>query len=275
MRMAPLVRSAVALLSLSLVGSCSPEIKDSPTQIMVRVDSSNSQLKASFSELRVSLARREGDHWEQGSQQTLSSKIIKGRWPIDLPVVPRSPGDDFKQFQVVLDLMKGGKLLAQNRAVTTFLPNERKMLELWIEACPGHDAGFVCAESDCEGAACEVCNPADGECIAVGVTDPKKLSALTDDAVATDRDAGPVGRTKTRVRPVTHARLNPERTPTSRATNRTLATEARRVTRTERCAARGQARRSDRSASLERGPTLSRAQRTRSATAPIPMLPRV
>jgi cysteine-rich repeat protein len=194
--MAPLVRSAVALLSLSLVGSCSPEIKDAPTQIMVRVDSSNSQLKASFSELRVSLARREGDHWEQGSQQTLSSKIIKGRWPIDLPVVPRSPGDDFKQFQVVLDLMKGGKLLAQNRAVTTFLPNERKMLELWIEACPGHDAGFVCAESDCEGAACEVCNPADGTCIPVGVTDPKKLSALTDDALATDRDAGPVGRTK-------------------------------------------------------------------------------
>jgi len=196
MRMAMLVRSAAALLTSSLVVSCSPEIKDSPTQIMVRVDSSNSQLKASFSDLRVSLARREGDHWEQGSQQTLSSKIIKGRWPIDLPVVPRSAGDEFKQFQVVLDLMKGGTLLAQSRVVTTFVPNERKILDLLIEACPGHDRGFVCAEEDCTGERCEVCNPTDGSCTPVGLTNPKTLATFTDDTIATDRDASIIGRTK-------------------------------------------------------------------------------
>jgi cysteine-rich repeat protein len=185
---------AVALLGLIVLSSCSPEIKDSPTQIMLRVDSSNSELKKSFTDLQVSLARRDGDHWEQGSKLKLSRTNVDDRWPVDLPVVPRTTADEIKQFQVVLELMKGNKLLAQSRVVTTFLPDSRRVLEVWIETCPGHDPGFVCAEADCVGEQCEVCSPSDGACIPVGVTNPKMLAPLTDDAIALDRDAGAVGK---------------------------------------------------------------------------------
>ena len=187
---------AAAFFVLIVVASCSPEIKSSPTQIMVRVNSSNAQLRETFTDLQVSLARREGDHWEQGAKQKISRKNIDGRWPVDLPVIPRSPADEIKQFEVVLDLLQGTKLLAQNRAVTTFLPNRQLVLDVWIEPCPGHASGFVCAKPNCDGAECEVCRAADGTCIPVGVTDPNDLSPLANDAIASDHDAGAVGRTK-------------------------------------------------------------------------------
>lgn len=179
----------LTLTALAWLAACEPETKVVPaaTQVMLRIYSNDSALLGAMEALHVALYVREGSAWDKRSHLDLSAGELK--WPVDVPVLPPK-ADHLAHFEVVIDALGAdSQPLAQARAVTSFVPGKRKLLEVWLFTCPGQKQ---CAAESCHGVACEVCT-ATGACAPVGMIDPNTLPDLDPTQVprADLNDGGP------------------------------------------------------------------------------------
>ncbi|HEX6240187.1 MAG TPA: hypothetical protein VFZ61_04820 [Polyangiales bacterium] len=163
----------VGLLWLILaLFACSAETVEAPTQIMLRV-SADPGLRAQLGALRVSVALREGNDFRAPVQKVFAGADLV--WPVDIPILPRVSSDAFKEFEIVVDALQGERVLAQTRAVSGFVPRDRRVLTLTLYACPGPEP--VCSDPSCSGDSCTVCAP-NGQCVPVTRVDPSELPPL-------------------------------------------------------------------------------------------------
>lgn len=170
----------VLLTCASLLGCPSSKVVSAPTQVMLRIYNNDPALSEQMTTLEVAFSLLEGDTYREYPVKRFDQ--AKLAWPVDVPIIPGKHGDEFKQFEVVVRALADERVLAEARAVTSFVPEERRVLEVWLYMCPGHDEpSFACATPDCHGESCEVCL-ADGNCRAVGLTTPTDLPVLADDS---------------------------------------------------------------------------------------------
>jgi hypothetical protein len=171
----PALLSLVVLASLAISACDETKVVAAPTQIMLRIASTDETLLEGLTHVRASVSLREGDTWKKPVVATLAKDAL--RWPVDIPILPRVSADALKQFEVVVEALAGDEVLAQGRAVTSFVPNERRVLEMWLYACAVHEESFVCADTGCHGETCTACTMS-GICAPVGVTTPDSLRPL-------------------------------------------------------------------------------------------------
>jgi hypothetical protein len=163
---------------LMLLASCSKtEIVDAPTQITARVASTDVALRERLTHLRVSVSLEEAGGWKSPVAKTFEESELN--WPVDFAIVPRVREDIGKRFQVVVEALADDQVLAETRAISSFLRDARRVLPLSLYLCPGHEdeSGYVCAASSCSPTDCRVCSPT-GECLPVAVVDPTQLAPL-------------------------------------------------------------------------------------------------
>lgn len=178
--------SFAALCLLCLAACENTRTVDAPTQVTVRVTSTDDELRSSLTQLRVSAALRDGDGWRSPAVNHFPRQGLK--WPVDVPVFPRTAADSSKQFEVVVEALLNDVVLAEARAVTSFAPGRRLVLELLLFRCPGREPGEVCASQGCRGTECMVCDPS-GACVPFVAVDPATLPALSN-ASGSEPDAG-------------------------------------------------------------------------------------
>lgn len=160
-----------------LLTACGPKLVTASTQVMLRVYNDDPALLAQMRDLSVSFALRQNGSWHTYPKKTFAKKGLS--WPVDIPIIPTRKEDRFKQFEVVVRALSGATVLAETRAVSSFVPDQRRVLEVWLYSCEGHDPGFACAEPNCHGELCSVCQT-DGTCRPVGASDPHALPPLTE-----------------------------------------------------------------------------------------------
>ena len=114
------------------------------------------------------------------------------RWPVEIPITPRSPDDDSARFEVVVQALEDGRVLAETRAITAFKPKAHRTLKVRLFGCPGQAPGYTCAELDCQGEGCKVC-AANGECVSVTQIDPTLRGAVVSDALEDGQVVSGVG----------------------------------------------------------------------------------
>lgn len=178
----------LALAQLVLAAGCTVEEKvTSRTQVMLTIDTSTDQLRGKIEQLRVRLhANLKGDDWEAGSRADFAASELT--WPVELPVIPRGSPYIDRPWEVVVEALAKGRVIAETRAVTGFALNEQVVLTLRLAACEGERP--VCASDDCHGPGCLVCRM--GSCVETGKTPPSELPGwmVEDAAVPDERDAG-------------------------------------------------------------------------------------
>lgn len=186
MNSAQLVR--VLLLALLVASFACTRHVDAETEILVRLSTRDEGLKRELSHLAVRVASRTGTGWRKPPSAALVAHSDL-RWPVDLPITPRTPGDALKQFEVVIEALRDREVLAQARAITSFVPRELRVLELEIFRCRSL-TDEACLSSACEGEECVTCK-AEDRCEPVGVTDTAVLGVLAGDRPGV-REAGAV-----------------------------------------------------------------------------------
>lgn len=165
--------ASLALLFTFVLAGCSEaKMIDASTQVTLRVQIDDPALLDSMTSLRVSLLRQDGDDWVATSSAILPTEHT--RWPLDIPILPSSPGSIAKAFEVIVEARAGEDRLAQNRVVAGYVRDSVRVLEIWLYQCPGRDRGFSCAEYDCHGTTCEACTLG-GSCEAPPSIDPEAL----------------------------------------------------------------------------------------------------
>jgi hypothetical protein len=181
--------SVLLLLWVCGMAACTKtENVDAPTQIMLRISSSDEALLDALTRLRVRVALREGSGFKTPVEKVFPKAQLN--WPVDVPIVPRVPEDAFKQFEVVVDALGDAGVLAQARIISGFVPREKRVLALNLFLCPDRPAGFVCGAPECSGAQCEVC-ASDGQCVGVESVDPEHLAPLAGpSSIDAGHDAG-------------------------------------------------------------------------------------
>ena len=135
-----MLRICLGVLSLGLV-ACSSEVVATPTQVMVRIETSDAALLAQMTYLRMSVSLFEANGWKTPVQSAFPMEGL--RWPVEIPVFPRKPSDAGKSFEVVVDALAGPTVLAQARAVTGFVAGQRVTLTLSLFGCTGAGGGYV------------------------------------------------------------------------------------------------------------------------------------
>jgi hypothetical protein len=168
-----LVRCVLLLASVLVVGCASEKLVAAPTQVMLRIYNNDTALTERMTTLEVAFSLLEGSTYREYPVKRFPRSALV--WPVDVPIIPGTHADEFKQFEVVVRALADEDVLAEVRAITSFVPDQRKVLEVWLFLCPGHDdAPFVCESPGCHGEQCQTCL-ADGSCGPVGVTDPGGL----------------------------------------------------------------------------------------------------
>jgi hypothetical protein len=181
------LRLLLCLLSGSLFACAQPEASYVPTQVMLHV-TGEQLLIDQLTQLRVSVRLRDSSGWrDEALTKTFAREALF--WPLDFPILPRVPADALKQFEVVLDAIGASGVLAQARTISSFLPNERRVLNVPLFVCPNHAPGFICAEPDCEVDSCSVCS-ADGSCAPVLRVDPRTIETFAPGKVDEGTQAG-------------------------------------------------------------------------------------
>jgi hypothetical protein len=179
----------LVLLALVWLSACKAEEGLAPTQIMLRVYSGELGLTQQLSQLRVSVALAEGSGFRAAVSKRFERAAL--RWPVDVPVLPHQPEDAFKQFEVVVEALDGARVLAQTRAIASFVPGEKRLLDLTLYSCPDTGSGVSCASSACSGMACDVCT-AERACAPVIPLRPSDLRPFDGQVGGDDaRDASP------------------------------------------------------------------------------------
>ena len=159
------MRSVVVLALLIIVGawSCTDEVGGPETQVMLRIQNEDPQIRASMTGLRVWFSLNdEGQQLWRSSPEPLTLSTSGLLWPVDIPIVP-TPQDDYKRFEVVIEALSGANVIAQQRALLSFDPGELRLLELWLYNCPRKPELAACAPVGCQREGCNVCQ-LDGSC---------------------------------------------------------------------------------------------------------------
>jgi EGF-like domain len=167
---------------LAVMGCSEARTAATKTQVTLRIQVQGAALLEKMTHVRVSLLRKDAQ-WVAAGSATIPIERI--RWPLDVPIFPRAEDSISKPFEAIVDALAGDERLAQTRAISSYVPNSLRVLEVWLHACPEHEQGFVCAADDCHGQECEIC-AVDGSCEAVGVTDPRDLPAFNPKEVPTE-----------------------------------------------------------------------------------------
>ena len=166
----------MAVAVLIVTGCTETETVLAPSQVMLRVYNNDDVLLGQMSALSVNFSLDEGSgRWRDYAPKSFSAKELA--WPVDVPLIPGDGEDENRQFEVVLRAHAGDTVLAEARAVTSFVRGKRLLLEVWLYRCPGHEGPFVCAAPACHGSDCTVCGPS-GACVPTGVTSTTDLSPL-------------------------------------------------------------------------------------------------
>lgn len=155
-----------------LVACDGAEVLPAPTQVMLQIESGDNALRSSLSELRVAVALRRKGVFDPRREVVVAAAEL--RWPVEIPVTPRTEADASESFEVLVQARAAGRVLAEARAVVPFVKNSHRTLRLRLFTCPGQEPGFTCASEACRGADCEVC-AADGGCVRAGTVDPNDL----------------------------------------------------------------------------------------------------
>lgn len=179
--MLPLQRLLVLVcVSAWLTGCASERTVVTPTQVMLRIQSTDEALTEQITRLRVSASLSDGSGYRAPVTTVVDARAA--RWPIDIPVFPRKPGDERKRFDVLVEALKGELVLAQARALTSFIANKHAELTIELFSCPDQEPGFVCSPASCRGEACLICDR-NGACVPVGAQEPSPV-------IEGDNDAG-------------------------------------------------------------------------------------
>lgn len=190
------VSRVVLVGMLGLLGcllGCEPEAEQTKTQIMVRIEGTDAALIGRMTHLRATASVRLQNGWRAPVQQVIP--VGRLSWPVQIPVVPRDLDESQATFEVVIEALASGQVLAQARTVTSFLPFQHRELTLNLFGCSGSQA--VCAAPSCHGEECAVCDPS-GACIPTGYTNPNMLVTQryqndAGDVVIVDSDAASFG----------------------------------------------------------------------------------
>lgn len=170
------MRSVASLALLIIIlgaWSCTEDVGGPETQVMLRIQNEDAQLRASMTGLRVRFALNvDGQQLWRAYPEPLTFSTSGLRWPVDIPIVPKLQ-DDYKGFEVVIEALSGTNVIAQQRALTSFDPGELRLLELWLYNCPRKPELAACAPAGCQRESCNVCQ-LDGSCRSSAV-DSKQL----------------------------------------------------------------------------------------------------
>ena len=183
------VRSALALLWVWLFAGCPAELKElNATEVVVRIDAAPDVLSA-LTSLRVRIAREQDGQWVERSARTFERADL--RWPVDIVVVPRSEAEGELDFEIVIDaLTDAGAPLVQQRALTSFVRRETRILRVLLARCGDQALGFVCDDdAACLGPTCQTC--VDDRCQSVPRSAPESLAPFVPPPeMPVDLDAG-------------------------------------------------------------------------------------
>jgi hypothetical protein len=166
-----------------------------PTELLLRINNTDDTLRAHMTELGVTLLEQAGSTWTARPSLELASKDLK--WPVDIPITPVSSGSAERKLLFVVDALAAGNVLAEARATAQFAINARRMIEMSLYICPGHDEqeGFLCSPAGCKGATCEIC-ALDGTCVPTPeaiLLEPLNLDGGANQARTQPADAGASG----------------------------------------------------------------------------------
>ena len=183
------VRSALALLWVWLFAGCPAELKElNATEVVVRIDAAPDVLSA-LTSLRVRVAREQDGQWVERNARTFERADL--RWPVDIVVVPRSEAEGELDFEIVIDaLTNAGAPLVQQRALTSFVRRETRILRVLLARCGDQALGFVCDDdAACLGPTCQTC--VDDRCQSVPRSAPESLAPFVPPPeMPVDLDAG-------------------------------------------------------------------------------------
>ena len=183
------VRTALALLWVWLLAGCPAELKElNATEVVVRIDAAPDVLSA-LTSLRVRIAREQDGQWVERSARTFERADL--RWPVDIVVVPRSEAEGELDFEIVIDaLTDAGAPLVQQRALTSFVRRETRVLRVLLARCGDQALGFVCDDdAACLGPTCQAC--VDDRCQSVPRSAPESLAPFVPPPeMPVDLDAG-------------------------------------------------------------------------------------
>lgn len=161
---------AVALLALSFLLACHDEAPRPATQLFVRLHASpDTQLSGARLRMIVN------------GQNELGDRALSDipSWPVDVPIVPRDPGALPERIEIVADVLDArGASVAQDRAVTSFVRGEQRLLALTLAACTSERP--VCEVAACGGEQCTHC--VQGSCQPVGFTPGATLETVIENA---------------------------------------------------------------------------------------------
>ncbi len=180
--------SLLSLLLALLVAACTKiEPIPAPTQVMVRISNSDEELLAQMDALRVAVRLNEGARWRDPASKNFAAAGL--RWPVEIPVTPRVPAEASSEFEVVVDALRAGEVIAQTRLVTSFVEDQQRVEELELYLCRNDQGIAVCAEADCVGSDCRVCSKS-GSCeVAPRVEDAGEPIVVTEMDAGQDLDA--------------------------------------------------------------------------------------
>jgi hypothetical protein len=162
---------------VSLIAGCNQVVYVlPPTEILLRIHCDQVDLCAATKELRITLSVLNAT-WKAREPVSIVRETF--RWPVEIPITPSKLEYSARTFEVVveaLDVEK--KVLVQSRAITNFVVNAWRVLNVPISVCEGHavEEGFLCnTDSACHGDSCSTC--VEGSCQPVTVTPSDRLPA--------------------------------------------------------------------------------------------------
>lgn len=182
-------RSSLLPLLLALLIAACTTVEPIParTQVMLRISTGDEELLAQMDALRVAVRLNEGARWRAPVSKEFAASGLN--WPVEIPTTPRVLAEASSEFEVVVDALRGGEVIAQARLVTSFVENEQRAEDLELYLCRNDQGIAVCAESDCVGIGCPVCSKS-GSCeVNSPAEDAGEPIMVTDMDAAQDLDA--------------------------------------------------------------------------------------
>lgn len=153
-----MIRRSTAVLTAALLLSCDTvTYVDTETQLLLRVEVSEDDTRSQATALRVAVATLDGERWVEVPPLKLDAARL--RWPVEVPVFPRrDEAQGGRLVEMVVDLLRDEKSLAQTRVLARYVRGERRVVEAVLYVCASE--GGVCERDACHGSECLVCDVA-------------------------------------------------------------------------------------------------------------------
>jgi formylglycine-generating enzyme len=128
-----------------------------PTQLMLRLYAST-ELRELATRLSVSVfMQRSSGEWVPGTPFDASIASLS-TWPVDIAIVPRAGESVAATRELSVELYSAETLVYQTRVLTSFVPEQARLLELTLTRCLSGPTPGVCELSAaCHGTACASC----------------------------------------------------------------------------------------------------------------------